>query len=1177
MNTHFTELIDGEFEYEVPHLILSEEAIVRKEKENGKIRGKLRIGSEDGRQLAGQITSDHQRILLSAYRFSGKDKQIEYGIDLTGMHAGEVLKGSICVTTDLEEKIIPVQVEIQNDQLTSSRGTVTSLNEFTHLASGNFREAFSLFTSPAFVRLLEGKNSRYLSLYQGLSRTPVTYQHLEEFLVAAGRKDPVTISLDKEEKEYNNPGRTMKDTLYVTRSTWGNLHLEVEVLGDFLEVTRKVISTDDFIGSTYGLEYILHLEDLSEGRHFGKILVHNAVETVECRIELMLPAREDPEKALRIQTLELELKENYLNLLTHLTNYPRWLATSWDQINALKDLGVEDTWLYLWQVLLHDYAEESGKCREVMGEIARKNIPLSTPEEKGLYLFYANRYASNGGGNELLLDRLTMLANMEPASWLLQHLLFQTDEMRRTPSRMLHTFEQLFELGNNSPFLYAEAARVLLGQAGQLRRLTPFMIRVLLFIQKKKMLTPAILSRAAYLSGSMKGYQKDLCRFLMRGYEQFPDDSVLEAVCRQLMLGRTGSAENFIWYQRAVDHKLRITRLYEHYAETLSPHYEGMLPQAVRMYFGYQNTLSSRKKAQIYANIVRYEKEDPDTWRVYKDTIERFVGEQLKTGRIDKEYATLYRRFMKKPENAEEAQNLARILFTVKLTCKSPKIRRVIVRNGILVKEKSYQLENGTAYLQLYSPESEIFLEDEKRRRFAVTVPYEKEMLLADGEIARACGAFLPKSPGLLLYLCHEKESQMKLDQKNYEWYVRAASEEAFTSEYRNVIRRKLLGWYLDHSGETSMEDAVRLMEDEVFARVSKADTIQVLVEYGHFERAFHLVDEYGCEEIPARTLLRLVTNMLRIRNYEPSEELLCLAVECWKQRSYDEAVLNYLADYYNGSCQLLSELWKDGRGFHLEQEKLEEKLLGQILASRSWPEAFPEILEHYIRKSGKEELILPAMIYASYGYFLDGKMLTPRLFHYLEELNDPSWETPEICGLALLKFYSELEELSDSRRNMARRKVDYFIHRGYRFAHWQRLPESVISAYQLKNPVFIEARFPFGSSVLLHYRSGEGEWKEEPMREMYSGIYNREFLLFYGESLEYYLSVTRPGQEEAVETTKRSVTVDEIVSAQKTRYSLINEGIAARSLGNTPALEQAAKEYVWRNALVQSAFELIG
>ncbi len=48
---------------------------------------------------------------------------------------------------------------------------------------------------------------------------------------------------------------------------------------------------------------------------------------------------------------------------------------------------------------------------------------------------------------------------------------------------------------------------------------------------------------------------------------------------------------------------------------------------------------------------------------------------------------------------------------------------------------------------------------------------------------------------------------------------------------------------------------------------------------------------------------------------------------------------------------------------------------------------------------------------------------------------------------------------------------------------------------------MFIEERQRAEAKVTIHYRTNAEEtWKSEPMRNMYQGIFVKEFLLFYGE-----------------------------------------------------------------------------
>ena len=88
-----------------------------------------------------------------------------------------------------------------------------------------------------------------MALYQGLSHKPVTFQHLEEFLVALGQKEPVMLSAEQPEKTVLTVDQPRKETLYLYKNTWGYVRMEIEVQGDFLEVEKKVVTSEDFIGS----------------------------------------------------------------------------------------------------------------------------------------------------------------------------------------------------------------------------------------------------------------------------------------------------------------------------------------------------------------------------------------------------------------------------------------------------------------------------------------------------------------------------------------------------------------------------------------------------------------------------------------------------------------------------------------------------------------------------------------------------------------------------------------------------------------------------------------------------------------------------------------------------------------------------------------------------------------
>ena len=74
MRRRLEQLLNGRFEYEVPHLLLSETEVALTLDEGQNFRGELNIGAEDGRRVKGIVTTDHQRIVLAKNTVPGNGR-----------------------------------------------------------------------------------------------------------------------------------------------------------------------------------------------------------------------------------------------------------------------------------------------------------------------------------------------------------------------------------------------------------------------------------------------------------------------------------------------------------------------------------------------------------------------------------------------------------------------------------------------------------------------------------------------------------------------------------------------------------------------------------------------------------------------------------------------------------------------------------------------------------------------------------------------------------------------------------------------------------------------------------------------------------------------------------------------------------------------------------------------
>lgn len=1176
MKRRMEQLVNGRFEYEVPPLVVTEPEVTLTLDEGKNYRGELHVGAADGRKIKGYALSDHPRIVLAHESFSGSACTVVYGIDTTGLTDGDSVCGNVVLGTGLEEKIIPVAVRIRHREIRSTAGEIRNLDDFAHLASRDFREAFSVFTGDSFAALMQQQEEGLRSLYQGLSRNPVTYQHLEEFLVAAGKKDPVRISIEETKRKIYGLEASTKDTVYLYKNTWGYVRMEVETTGDFLEVDKTTVTSESFIGSTYGLEYIIHRDRLTNGRHFGKIILKNIHQTLVFEVEASAQGAKIRKRDAGLVFHRTELLKEYLALRTHRMDYRSWYDSAWKHVNAMKEAGDRSTMLRFAEIFLYDTNEENSLAMEILWGMQNGRYPLQGPEEQALFLYYQKKLNLIAPEHRSIVARLAGLYRQKPESLVLLLILMQEDDSYRVSlAKQLYAMERLFQMGCTSPFLYLSAYEVLKKQEGQLRKMSPFMIQVLRFAQRYGILSEAILKRAAYLTGHLKAFDTGVYEFLSRGYEKYPSDEVLEAVCRLIMKGEPARPEYFRWYALAVEKEIRITRLYEYYIETMEGGFQGLLPQVIRVYFSYNNGLSAQKKAFVYANVIRNKEKDKNTWQSYRKAMEEFARTEVQKGRINEDYAVIYREFLPMPQDHVSARALAGVLFTHKIHCESRNIRRVIVCHPALQQEMIYPVTEQNAYIRVYGRRTRIFLEDEKKRRFTVTVPFEDSPLFEDEILAKACGAFEVENPGLLLYLCGEQEEDVEICEQKLGWYRQAEQSLSFTAGYRKMIRKKLLEYYWEHLGETHVEEAVAELKEEEYVKVNKASTVELLTADGKYERAFALVEKYGFEKISDTCVLRLASHMIMNREFQKEESLLHLAAHTFRKGLYDEVVLRYLEQYYRGSIESMCRLWEKVRGFQLESYRLDERILTTTMYVRAWPEKGGQILESYITQTGRELVVMAFLTYLSVGYFMDGRTVEDRIFECMESIFRRGWEMDEICRLALLKYYSAQPMLTKEQREGVSLLLHHFQQSGLRFSFYQKLPGELTQMYQVEDRVFVEKRYPADSQVTICYRlEDSGEWKCEPMRNMYQGIFVKEFLLFYGEKLEYYLICERRGEKKVSDT--MTVYMTRSQDQGTSRYQMLNRILAARTMGNREETDKALKEYLEKEALVKACFSVM-
>ena len=526
------------------------------------------------------------------------------------------------------------------------------------------------------------------------------------------------------------------------------------------------------------------------------------------------------------------------------------------------------------------------------------------------------------------------------------------------------------------------------------------------------------------------------------------------------------------------------------------------------------------------------------------------------------------------PQTGEEAELAAGKLFTYRLYCDDKKIRRVIVCHSQMKKEEVYPCIQGVAYPRIYTDDAVILFEDENQRRYMSTVHYNLKKLTDDSQAAAKFLKLGAWDPGVLLYYC-EKE---KMCAENLEYFQKRSESPACTDEYRKSIRKQLLDYYSEHIQGEDLDRYLHEMDYWEYAEVDCAKLLEILISRRMFRQAMGLVEEFGYEGLELGSLLKLTSRMILKADMAEDDELLSLASEVYRQGKYDEVILHYLMLYRFGPVDELLSIWKSAKGFEMDTYDLEERILSLLMFTSDYRKEGESVLESYVKQSGKERITGAYLTQVAYGIFVKEYPMTRFIRQRLEYAWENHWPVNRICRLALLMDISKEKHMKTRHRKIAEEILEECARDQLVFGFFRRLPAELLGLWQLDDKTFVECHAHPEAKVTLRYAldaglGGEREYKSEPLKEMYEGIFTKTFTLFYGETLHYYFHIERNG--EVRETVERTVTMKKIEGIPGSKYQLLNQLLSARRLGKKHEVEKGLKRYLRQEQYVKEMFAI--
>ena len=1177
MREYINRLSRGKFRYDIPDIIQPDDVIIEDVICDTIHNAEFHIQAQD--VIKGVVYSDNAKVTVLTPSFAGKDSDIKYVIDARGLSEGDSIEGEFTLVTNAGEKEVLYSFTAVKETVDTSLGKADNLFHFTNLVQVNKEEAVSLYRSDKFKKIFLQGDDVLNNLYDVLYDRENVYESMEEFLIAIKKKSALTFSVDNNIRDYNIDGANEKDSIIIEKNGWGYIKLDVQCEAPFIKMKRGIITSDDFIGDVYELDYIIDDKLLHAGNNYAYIIIssYSHQEVIEITIngkEIVNDSGFDEHREIR--TAKSRLTAEYLQFRMKRITKQEWVINTNKILDRVRGLKKSDIIFDVLQAGVNFISGDDYNGSRILENI--KDRVLSDVDNHielySLYLYVSTLERKDAGYTSDVAQIVTECYEHGYDSWVLLWILFYIDgQSENNKSIKLIRIKDCFNDGCISPVMYLEALNIYNAQPELLRLFNRFEIQVIAFGIKYNMITEKLAKQAAAVIANERITNKDNIEILKKLYTIYEEDDILEVLISHMVREGIAGEEAFPFYEKAVLRGIRITRLYEFYMASIKKDIKVRIPRIVLLYFTYDSGINYEWKSFLYANVVYNKAFYKDIYDSYEQMIELYVYEQLKAGCINNDLMYLYRQFLK-PQliNNETAEYAVKLRFMYRVTADCSKVKAVIVKCGYMKEPAIYEMTGNDIYIPLYiSNCSMAFIcTDGVIRRN--TVNYEIEKILEEPLDITLLDEYDIEEPYIALFRADYCRKKHIYNADTPSIYKKAAMVKGVTYEYRQLINSWLIEYYKEYyEGETFNDEYSDLIKDGLDINTAQG-LIEILLEYGMYYEARELMERYGYTIVPAGMFKFIVHELTASVNKESYKDILCEYV--FRNHLYNELVLEYMVDNYNGSDKDMYRLWKSASDFGVNIKNLSERVISQYMFTqdKDYYDKLTQVFTDYYNK-GASQLIAKAYIaYNSFLYFIKGKNVSDITFTVVKECYKDKIGIPVICLAAWLKKVSEnIKELNKPDiKDTAQKILDELCAKEIIYDYYKRFNGVLNIPYNACGVTVIEYYGNPDNKVVINYKVNDAkEYASAVMKCDNCGVFTYRLSLFYNDKVIYNYTI---GTD--TNTKEYNILYDNLNDGDnKGRFDAINECLASEELRDMVTLKKLMESYAVEDYVTKQLF----
>lgn len=1170
----------GVFEFDPQKVVTDENNIFAIVDKNKEFKGTFCIYEEKGRELKGLVYSGDDRVRIAERSFIGSRVNIDYCVESADSDDGEVIDNCFYIVSNGGELTIPYSFRIEAGCYEAGDFEIRNLDQFARLAQDDNEEAITLFEADDFRDIFLMKDLSLCCVYDNFEKGIDVRNNIEEFLIAAGKKKRPDITLSCYNREYRDIEENFKDTVVIEKDTWGYTNVKVNVDAPFIRIERKNIESDVFTGSKYEFSYVIDASKLHGGNNYGRITFETINKSMTLTIVASKPFTK-PRTRAKEHKLIYDLITLYIRFRTRAVHVSEWIRESGIVIEALLSIDEDNVFYKLAKAQLYIAEKKDDKAKAIIDSV-KDDIAAENEKEYILYCYfiYVNTLYNRDWAYSKRASSMIKECYDKYDDWrILWTLLFIDEELESNPSLKLLRMKEQFNRDCKSPVMYLEACRTFNQNPGLLRVLNNFEVNVLLFGAKNKFLEDKLTDRVLSLVTAIRNKTPQIVKLMLLIWENDTSNQVLECLCRTLVRNNYVGEKYLPIYKAGIEADIKITQLFEYYMASRNQTDMSPLPKMVTMYFGYNNDLDYIKKSYLYADIINNKTDNPQTYRTYLPQMELFLKEQLMAGNINDNLVVIYRDLLK-PDmiNKDNAAAVAKLFHIRRVTVNNKNYAKVIVRHKEIKGETEFPVLKNTAFIQTYTDNVSISFVSNRGNRFNGGKDYTITTLFDDESIVKRCLELNPDMENVMIGYCDRMLKYPKQSVDSIEKIKETISYGCISEPYRKKLISRVIEYYYDGFDADGFESFIKTIDESNLSGKDAVKIMEIRIIMGEYDKAYALLKNHSAMNIVPKRLMKMCSKKISCVE-EEKKRLVEIAYIAFSQGAYDDNILKYLIAYYNGATDKMVEIWKAAGEIEEDTFEFEERILAQMMFTGKITDISTHIFSHYCSRGPKDRIVKAYLSLNSYLYFVKECSMPEELFELIEAWFENEKSLSDVCKMALLKYYSSQEKLTEYRKELASVNLYYLARKGIVFPFYQSFEKWIHLPYDISDRTMIEYKADPKSRVVIHYMYESKEHKKkyvaEDMKQVYEGIFVKQFVLFYGETMQYYISEETDGKKNVTDSVTISNNCIRPLKSEG-RYEMLNDIIASQDTHEPEALKILVHSYAVNNAVTEQMFTML-